>query len=242
MYYKVINNGKNKWIILLHCICSNMHIFDNYIERLSKKYNILLVDLPGHGNSKNSSMLIDFEGVTNKIIEIIDKLNIESISIWGISLGGIIAKYLLEAIPEKIEKIVFEGPAFNIENKLYSLLFKVFNKVKYIIPKAIYLRMFIFMVIPSRKQKNIRKMMYDHLKLTDYNKVSIWLTKLCNEYKNKRLGVLNTSTVNKVYVLGEYDYIFKNGTLKNVIENKYNTINVQKGCGHLCHLETEILF
>ena len=84
--------------------------------------------------------------------------------------------------------------------------------------------------------------MYKQLKSTDYNKISIWLTQLCKEYKNKNLGVLNSAKVNKVYMLGEYDYIFKNGTLNNVRNNKYNTIIIKKGCGHLCHLESKFYF
>lgn len=242
MYYEVIDNGKKKWMLLLHCICANRHIFDKHIEELSRKFNVLLVDLPGHGNSKQSCTVIEFRGLVNEIIAILDKLNIEKVNVWGISLGGVVAKYLLEAIPNRIEKIIFEDPAFTIENKLHLFLFKMFNKVKFFLPKGIYLRIFIFMVIPGRKQKNMRKMMYKQLKFTDYNKVSIWLTKLCEEYKNKNLDVLNSAKVNKVYMLGEYDYIFKNGTLKNVRNNKYNTIIIKKGCGHLCHLESKFYF
>lgn len=240
MYYNVKYNGKKKWILLLHCICSNMHIFDGYIEEVSKKYNIVLVDLPGHGLSKDSKINIDFKEVAEEIIKKIDELNIEKISIWGISLGGVVAKYILKIAPERIEKIVFEGPALALSNKFYAGLFNIFNTIKVIFPKTIYLKAFIYVVIPGKKSKHVRKTMYESLKETDYTKVSKWLTELGKEYKHNDFSLLNKSKVQKVYLFGEKDYIFKTGGIKNINNNKYNKIIIKKGCGHLCHLETEL--
>jgi len=228
MYYKIIENNKEKWIVLLHCICANMHIFDEDINKLSEKYNILLIDLPGHGKSKEYKEEIDFRQVAFKITKILAELNIEKISIWGISLGGVVAKYLLELVPEKIDKIIFEGPAFGIDNKLYNLLFKIFNKTKCIFPRKLYLSAFILAVLPGRNRKNIRKIMYEQLKTAKYKTISTWLTKLCEEFKLNNYIVLNNTSVDKKYIFGEEDYIFKNATMKNIEKNKYNEIIVMK--------------
>lgn len=240
MYYKVINNNKEKWIVLLHCICANMHIFDNHIKQLNEKYNVLLIDLPGHGKSKDYEGKIGFEEVAYEITKIVNELEITTFSIWGISLGGVIAKYLLKLVPDRIEKIVFEGPAFGLENRMYKLLFNIFNKIKYILPKKMYLKAFVFAVIPGKSRKTIRNQIYEHLKISDYKKLSVWLTKLCEEFKNNDYTLLNEAKVNKVYILGEEDYIFKNATLKNINENKYNSIIIKKKSCHLCHLQTRM--
>ena len=82
--------------------------------------------------------------------------------------------------------------------------------------------------------------MYEHLKLTDYNILSKWLTKLAQEFNNKDFKVLNEINIPKTYIFGSEDYIFKNGTINNINNNAYNKIIVKENCGHLCHLETEI--
>lgn len=82
MYYKVINNSKDKWILLIHCICSNMDIFDSYIKELSLTYNILLLDLSGHGKSSEIEEF-SLKEVVEEIIKILDNENINKVDIWG---------------------------------------------------------------------------------------------------------------------------------------------------------------
>ncbi len=240
MYYEIKDNNKKEWIVLLHCICANMHIFDAYLDKLSERYNILSIDLPGHGESREYSDKIGFKEVAEKIIKITEENNIDKFAIWGISLGSVVAKYILQMVPQKIDKIVFESPAFYIENKVYLSMFRLFNKVKYIIPKTIYLKSFIYAVIPGKNRKYMRKDMYDMLRKSNYNILSIWLGLLNNEYKCKNFDTLNNSNIDKYYILGDKDYIFKNGTINNIKENEYNKVIIEKNCGHLCHLETTI--
>lgn len=148
-----------------------MHIFDTYIEDLNKKYNILIVDLPGHGQSKEYKNIVGFENTAKEIFDIIEKLNIDKISIWGISLGGVIAKYMLKMDSDKIEKIMFEGPAFMIDNIFLRRLFKMFNSIKMFLPKSICLRLFIYAVIPGKK-----------LRKHDMKCMICWLLRIIRRY------------------------------------------------------------
>ena len=60
LYYKVVNNKylhKDKeWTLMLHGIGGNLNIFKKQIDVLSENYNLLLVDLHGHGNSQNYTL------------------------------------------------------------------------------------------------------------------------------------------------------------------------------------------
>lgn len=81
MYYKIIDNKKEKWIVLLHCICSNMRLFDNSLDMLCRNYNVLMIDLPGHGKSKDCNDKINFESTALYIANIIKELQIRKVSI-----------------------------------------------------------------------------------------------------------------------------------------------------------------
>ena len=61
MIYKEINNSKNRWIVLIHCVCGTENIFKYQMDMLSKYYNLIIVRLAGHGvASKNVEASIDY--------------------------------------------------------------------------------------------------------------------------------------------------------------------------------------
>lgn len=239
MYYKTIDNKKEDWILLIHCICSNMSIFENEIKNLSEKYNVLLVDLPGHGNSKGY-VDFDFDSVTNEITKILNKLNIQKIDIWGISLGAIVALKLAIAEKERVNMLLFEDPAFGFGNRMLLNIFGIFNKVKVIIPPRLYLYLFIHLIIYGENKRKIKKMFFDHLKNTDKKNISKWLSLMYEEYKKDIKNELSSVDNFKVYIIGEKDYIFKPYILKNVKESEKNKIIILNKRSHVCNLEEKI--
>lgn len=46
LYYEVIDNCKDKWIMFLHSIYENNDCFREKIDEYSKYYNLIFIDLP----------------------------------------------------------------------------------------------------------------------------------------------------------------------------------------------------
>jgi pimeloyl-ACP methyl ester carboxylesterase len=67
---------------------------------ISKQYNVLLLDLRGHGDSKTTlkrlSKEIYFSALANDILEVLDFLEIKKSHFVGISLGTILIRQLAE--------------------------------------------------------------------------------------------------------------------------------------------------
>lgn len=106
--YQLFLNYKSKdYIVLIHGFMEDLSIWDSFIYKLMKKYNIVTIDLPGHGNS--NVIFTDFYPTlydfANKIIEIINYLNIDTAYLVGHSLGGYIVMHILDKYPEKIQKV-----------------------------------------------------------------------------------------------------------------------------------------
>lgn len=240
MYYKVINNKKKRWILLIHCICSNMNIFKNEISKLSKKYNVLLIDLPGHGNSQDYEKFT-FETVASEIAEILNSLKIDSFDIWGISLGAIVATYVAEIMPERIGKIIFEGPAFGFKNRIMTNAFNMFNTIKFFLPKKVYIWLFIQLTLYGKNKKKIKKCMLEYTKFVNKNSIALWLDLMNKEYLHGMDKKLSKININKIYYIGEKDYVFKSYVVKNIKNDINNSIIILKDCSHLCHLENESL-
>lgn len=76
---------------------------------LKKEFNVLILDLRGHGNSKPTlkdtfNPKYTFDSITNDIVEVIEHLKIQKSHFIGISLGTILIRNLAEKRPRIGEK------------------------------------------------------------------------------------------------------------------------------------------
>jgi pimeloyl-ACP methyl ester carboxylesterase len=110
MYYKYIDNKKDKDILLIHSFPSFSIIFEKHISILSFKFNILLIDIPGFGSSINEPF-ISIDNTSDQIIEIIKSLKIDNLSVWGISFGGVIGINIANKI--KLQRLILEAVPLN---------------------------------------------------------------------------------------------------------------------------------
>ena len=237
MYYKIINNNKENWILLIHSICSDMRVFDKYIDSLSNLYNILLLDLPGHGISRDIPMNYDIQ---NEVVEIMNKNNIPKVDIWAVSLGAIISIKIMEKYPERVSSAVLAGAAFGLNNRLYSTLFYMFNIVGSYIPSGIWLKLFTDVVISGKNKKRIVNQMKEYAKDINTQTILQWLKFMEHEYKRNICNVANSIPIKKVYIIGSKDNVFKPCIVKHIAQNDFNQIVVLENCSHLCHLDINV--
>jgi pimeloyl-ACP methyl ester carboxylesterase len=94
IYYKTHGDGKP--VILIHGFGEIADVWDQQVEYLSKKFKLIVPDLPGSGKSE---MIADMsmEGLAEVIHTIIHEENIEACPVIGHSMGG----YILLALVEK---------------------------------------------------------------------------------------------------------------------------------------------
>ena len=97
--------GKGPILVLLHgFLCSSL-IWDRIIPLFKKEYKLILVDLPGHGESKDvyvNSIKLMAELVFNTL----GSLGIEKFSVLGHSMGGYVAMEMAHQKVSSIEKII----------------------------------------------------------------------------------------------------------------------------------------
>jgi len=87
-------------------------IWYKQLRDFKKHFNILLLDLRGHGNSKPNlkdafSDKYTFDSITDDIVEVIDFEGIEKSHFIGISLGTILIRNLAEKYPSRVASISF---------------------------------------------------------------------------------------------------------------------------------------
>jgi pimeloyl-ACP methyl ester carboxylesterase len=74
-------------------------------------HRLLALDLPGFGNSPIGPGEISIDGYARLLERLLDKLEIESTTVIGNSMGGLIAAALALASPRRVERLALVSPA-----------------------------------------------------------------------------------------------------------------------------------
>jgi pimeloyl-ACP methyl ester carboxylesterase len=120
----IIESGDNEApvIILLHGSGSNSAMWIADVKELSIKYHVFAVDIIGEcGKSSENRPNFKTDDFSNWILEIIEKLGLNQISIIGCSLGGWIAMDFTIKHPERVEKLVLMATAGITQVKLKTI-------------------------------------------------------------------------------------------------------------------------
>jgi len=94
------DSGCGEIIVLIHGYLESMEVWENFAGRLSQKFRILRIDLPGHGHSDLFSDINSMELMAEVIKEILDIQGIKKVFLIGHSMGGYAALAFLQLFPE----------------------------------------------------------------------------------------------------------------------------------------------
>ncbi|MCJ0950815.1 alpha/beta fold hydrolase [Mammaliicoccus sciuri] len=107
IHYKTRGSGYP--IILLHGVFQDMDVFEPLIKKLSKNYQVISIDLRGHGlsDTPHDSRVDDY---ISDIQQLLNALFINSAYVIGLELGATIATGLTYKNPDLINGMVLINP------------------------------------------------------------------------------------------------------------------------------------
>jgi pimeloyl-ACP methyl ester carboxylesterase len=112
IYYEEYGSGTP--LIMIHGGISNMSSFGTVIPELSKKFRVIAIDVPGEGRSEILDS-ISFQILASHISKMIDLLKLDSVYVYGYSVGGIIALHLTADRPDKVKMAVISSANYNYD-------------------------------------------------------------------------------------------------------------------------------
>jgi len=108
IYYEVY--GKGKPIVILHGgVFGSTYEMHQFIDSLSKNYQVIAVSTRGHGRSEIGSELPSYERKANDIATVINAVTKDSVTVLGFSDGAYTGYFLAVAHPEKVKKLIAIG-------------------------------------------------------------------------------------------------------------------------------------
>lgn len=240
------NENSKKWVSFIHGAGGSSSIWFRQIRAFKAEFNVLLIDLRGHGNSKitskdNTKQEYTFDFITDDIVEVLQHLQITKSHFIGISLGTILIRDLAERYPELVETMVLGGAVLKL-NVRSKLLMGFGNVFKSVVPYILLYKLFAFIIMPKKNHKESRLLFVKEAKKL-YQKEFLKWYKLTAQLKPLlRFFRLNETNIPTLYVMGEQDHLFL-PSIKKVISGHVNAqLHVIRNCGHVVNVEQPIEF
>lgn len=90
-------------IVLLHGYLESVEIWNGFADLLSKECRVLMIDIPGHGQSGVVAPEHSMNLMAGAVREVLDFMDIPSCYLAGHSMGGYVALACLANFPERIK-------------------------------------------------------------------------------------------------------------------------------------------
>lgn len=221
-------------------------IWFKQVREFRKYFNVLLIDLRGHGNSKPAlSDAFDdkytFDYVTHDIIEVIDHLKIDQSHFVGISLGTVLIRNLAEKHPERVVSMIMGGAIIRLDVR-FRMLMLFGNMFKSMVPYIWLYKLFTFAIMPDSNHKESRllfireaKKLYQQEFLRWY-KMGSQVSGLLRSFRAKDMGIPT------LFVMGGEDYLFLPSVKKMVQKQSQASLLTIEHCGHVVNVEQPALF
>ncbi len=113
--YFVSRTGQAEWILFIHAAFVNHNMFRAQFAYFENKYNILAIDIIGHGQSADVQKGDTIDQTAKWISEILKTEHIDNIHIVGVSLGAVLAQDFANRYPYAVRSLACFG-GYDINN------------------------------------------------------------------------------------------------------------------------------
>ncbi len=107
--YFISETGHTQWVLFIHAAFVNHNMFKRQFEYFQDKYNILAIDIIGHGQSTDTQKGDGVDKMSKWIFDILHVENIGKIHIVGVSLGAVLAQDFANHYPNSVSSLACFG-------------------------------------------------------------------------------------------------------------------------------------
>lgn len=235
----------SSWVTFVHGAGGSSAIWHKQIKDFKKEYNILLIDLRGHGRSKNKIYdklkSYTFDSISDEIIEVLDYLKILKTHFIGISLGTIIIREIAERFPQRCKSLILGGAVMKL-NFRGQVLMRLGLLLKSVIPYLLLYKFFAIIIMPRKKHRESRNLFINEAKKLYQKEFKRWFTLVSEVNPLLALFRIKDSGIPTLYIMGEEDHMFLPSITKLVRNHLSSTLYIIPECGHVVNVERPKIF
>ena len=241
LYHKTFELGPEyDWVVFVHGAGGSSNIWFKQLKAYRAHFNVLLLDLRGHGQSHQLQQVVkgqySFRAVTEDILRLLDHLRIPSAHFVGISLGTILIRHLAEIGPERVKSMVLGGAILRLDIRS-RVLVQLGRVGQHILPYMWLYRLFAFIIMPRQHHQESRNLFVREARKLCQKEFKRWfrlateVNPLMRYFKERALPIPT------LYLMGEEDHMFIAPVREQVARDPYSQLTIIENCGHVCNVE-----
>ena len=245
LYNKTFKHKKSEtWVVFIHGAGGSNIVWFRQLREFKKHFNVLLVDLRGHGKSKSEysqEEIYKFDEIALDVIQTMDHLKIEKAHFVGISLGCIVIRAMDKIAPGRAESIILGGAITQFNLKMNALI-SVGKLLSSILPYMWIYKINAWILIPSKNHTESRKLFIKEAMRLGEREFLKWL-KMTSEIKeNLQEFLIKEASAPVLYIMGERDHMFL-PMVTNLVKKHFNSkLEIIRNSGHVCNLDQPDVF
>jgi len=240
LYHKIFPHKTSQtWVVFIHGAGGSNIVWFRQLREFKKHFNVLLVDLRGHGKSKKEYTQEEkykFDEIALDVLKTMDHLNIEKAHLVGISLGCIVIRAMDKLAPGRAKSIILGGAVTQFNGRLQVLL-NVAKLLHSIIPYMWLYKINAWILIPYKKDIESRKLFIREAIRLGEKEFMKWLRMSSEIKENLQEFLIKEASAPVLYLMGDRDHMFL-PTVANLVKQHFNSrLEVITNSGHVCNID-----
>ncbi len=245
LHYKtIINEQFDRWVVMIHGAGGSIEVWYRQVADFARHFNILLVDLVGHGGSAKESFGkgFNFKKAAEQVMEVVNHLKIEKSHFMGLSLGSIVVRTIAKLNPRKVESMVLAGAVTHLSSKTRRI-FRLIRKFRALIPYRMLKRILAKNIIPKNQYEESNKLFMKETKKFSFGSFLNWI-KVMDEL-NVHIKTLfdERTSIPTLFLTGEDDKFFIDEVRQAAFNGGENvSLVIVPNAGHVCNVDNKSFF
>ena len=245
LYHKTFPHKTSQtWVVFIHGAGGSNIVWFRQLREFKKHFNVLLVDLRGHGKSKKEYTQEEkykFDEIALDVLKTMDHLNIGKAHLVGISLGCIVIRAMDKLAPGRAKSIILGGAVTQFNGRLQVLL-NVAKLLHSIIPYMWLYKINAWILIPYKKDIESRKLFIREAIRLGEKEFMKWLRMSSEIKENLQEFLIKEASAPVLYLMGDRDHMFL-PTVANLVKQHFNSrLEVINNSGHVCNIDQPEVF